>query len=303
MTELGVAGQRVIVPDAPQYNATVVRRVDMHESLAYVWVKFDGGPTPFLPGQYMTIGVFADGRLVQRPYSVASDPATAGTNGYEFYVRLVQGGQFTPLLWKLPVGHGMRMIGPKGKFTLEPDDDRTHVFISTGTGNAPFVAMMRAMLREGQPRRAIFINGVSYVADLGYRDLVEGWVAAGEYPVTYVPTVSRPNDPANAGWTGWTGRTEAVLPRAFDEFGLTPENSIAYICGNPDMILAAEATLLERGFPEAQVKKELYWPKGKEPRSLGSAGVAVPAGVAVQAGATVPAGSGPAAMPDEDEDE
>jgi hypothetical protein len=32
------------------------------------------------------------------------------------------------------------------------------------------------------------------------------------------------------------------------------------------MILSAEATLLGRGFAEDQVKKELYWPKGKEPR-------------------------------------
>ena len=43
------------------------------------------------------------------------------------------------------------------------------------------------------------------------------------------------------------------------------------------MILAAEEILVGAGFPEAQVKKELYWPKGKEPRSLGPAGVAVPA--------------------------
>jgi ferredoxin--NADP+ reductase len=292
MIDLGAADERVIDPHAEQYNASIVRRVDMHESLIYVWVKFDGEPTPFISGQYMTIGVFADGKLVQRPYSVASDPARAGDTGYEFYVRLVQGGAFTPLLWRLPVGHRMRMIGPKGKFLLEPDDDRTHIFISTGTGNAPFVSMMEAMLREGAPRKAVFINGVSYVADLGYRDLVEGWQASGEYPVTYVPTVSRPNDPANAGWTGWTGRTEAVLGRALDEFHLTPDNSIAYICGNPDMILAAEALLLEAGYPEAQVKKELYWPKGKEPRSLGPRGVAVPAG----------AGAGPADAEDPNEE-
>jgi hypothetical protein len=38
------------------------------------------------------------------------------------------------------------------------------------------------------------------------------------------------------------------------------------------MIIAAEATLLSRGFPEPQVKKELYWPKGKEPKG----GPAVP---------------------------
>ena len=55
-----------------------------------------------------------------------------------------------------------------------------------------------------------------------------------------------------------------------DELALTPDNSIAYICGNPDMVLAAEATLLDRGYPELQVKKELYWPKGKEPTGGGT---------------------------------
>ena len=86
----------VIAPDAPAYNARLVRRVDETESLAYFWVRFDGEPTPFEPGQYMTIGVMAGGKIVQRPYSVASPPAVAGTEGYEFYVRLVQGGTFTP---------------------------------------------------------------------------------------------------------------------------------------------------------------------------------------------------------------
>ncbi|MEA2633059.1 MAG: ferredoxin/flavodoxin---NADP+ reductase [Chloroflexota bacterium] len=258
--------ERVIDPAAPVYNARLVRREDETDSLAYVWVRFDGDPTPFEPGQYMTIGVFADGRLVQRPYSVASSPRVAGTDGYEFYVRLVQGGQFTPLLWRLPVGHGMRMIGPKGKFMLEPEDDRTHVFISTGTGNAPFVSMMKTMLLDGTPRRALFINGVSYADEIGYRSLLEDWAASGTYPVTYIPTVSRPDDPRNAGWSGRVGRAEAVLASICDEHALTPDNAIAYICGNPDMILAAEALLLERGFPEEQVKKELYWPKGKEPR-------------------------------------
>ena len=80
----------------------LVRREDETESLAYFWVRFDGEPTPFETGQYMTIGVMVDGKIVQRPYSVASPPAVVGTDGYEFYVRLVQGGTFTPLLWDLP---------------------------------------------------------------------------------------------------------------------------------------------------------------------------------------------------------
>ncbi len=269
--------QRVILPDAPQYNAALVRRDDAHESLATFWARFDAEPTPFTAGQYMTIGVFVEDaalptgqRIVQRPYSVASPPAVAGTDGYEMYVRLVEGGAFTPLLWRLPVGHRLRMIGPKGKFTLEPDDDRTHMFISSGTGNAPFVAMMRQLLRDGAPRRTVFLNGVSYARDLGYRDLLEDWQASGAYPVTFVPTVSRPGAMENSSWTGRTGRVESIVAPILDEHGLTPANSIAYICGNPDMIIAAEETLLGRGFPEAQVKKELYWPKGKEPTAGGT---------------------------------
>jgi ferredoxin-NADP reductase len=270
--------ERVILPDAPQYNASLVQREDATESLSTFWVRFDAEPTPFTAGQYMTIGVFVEDaatptgtRIVQRPYSVASPPAVAGSDGYEMYVRLVEGGLFTPLLWRLPVGHRMRMIGPKGKFMLEPDDERTHLFISSGTGNAPFVAMMRQLLIDGRPRKTVFLNGVSYERDLGYRSLLEDWAGSGEYPVTFIPTVSRPNAPENAGWIGRTGRVESIVAPVCDELGLTPENTIAYICGNPDMIIAADETLMGRGFPEEQVKKELYWPKGKEPAGAGGA--------------------------------
>jgi ferredoxin--NADP+ reductase len=273
MTELA-ADPRVIDAEAPQYNARLVRREDETESLAYFWVRFDGDPTPFEPGQYMTIGVMVEGKIVQRPYSVASPPVVSGTDGYEFYVRLVEGGTFTPLLWRMPIGQAMRMIGPKGKFLLRPDDDRTHIFISSGTGNAPFVSMMRQMLADGAPRQAVFLNGVSYAHELGYRDVVEDWERSGGYPVTYIPTVSRPDDPANAVWTGRTGRVEMILDPVLDELGLTPANSIAYICGNPDMILSAEQTLLVRDYPEEQVLKELYWPKGKEPRGVAGADLA-----------------------------
>jgi len=136
--------------------------------------------------------------------------------------------------------------------------------------------MMKAMLRVGLPRKAVFLNGVSYAGDLGYRSLLETWErdwasGAGGYPVTFIPTVSRPSAPENAGWSGRKGRVETIVAPVCDELGLTPDNSIAYICGNPDMILSVEETLHRRGYPEAQVKKELYWPKGKEPTGEGSA--------------------------------
>lgn len=251
------------------YNARLVRREDQTDDLAYFWVRFDGEPVAFEPGQYLTIGVYADGKLVQRPYSVASAPRQAGTDGYEFYVRLVPIMRFTTLLWRLPIGHQMRMIGPKGKFVLEEGDDRTHLFVSTGTGIAPFIAMMRETLAAGAPRKTVVLHGCSYVEELGYRDLLEGWERDGTYPVRYVPTISRPDDPRNTGWEGRAGRVENVVADVCHDLGLRPDRTVVYICGNPEMILNVERVLMDRGFPEFHVKKELYWPKGKQAAPAG----------------------------------
>jgi ferredoxin--NADP+ reductase len=255
--------ERVIEADAPPYNATLVRRVDQTDDLATFWVRYEGDPVPFEPGQYMTTGVFADEKLWQRPYSVASAPRDAGDTGYELYVRLVPIIRFTTLLWRLPIGHRMRMIGPKGKFLLEPDDRRTHLFISTGTGIAPFISMIRETLAEGRPRKTVVLHGCSFVDELGYRAELETWQRDGSYPLTYVPTISRPADPRNAGWTGRTGRAEHVVAAVCHDLHLRPEQTVVYICGNPEMILNAESVLMDHGFPEFHVKKELYWPKGK----------------------------------------
>ena len=259
-----IRDDRVIETDHPSYNATLIRREDDTDDLGYFWVRFDGEPTPFEPGQYMTTGVVTDGKMLQRPYSVASSPRTAG-DGYEFYVRLVPVIRFTTALWRLPLGHRMRMIGPKGKFLLEPDDNRTHLFVSTGTGIAPFISMMRTQLIDKKPRRVVMLNGVSYEHDLGYRPLLEEWQRTGEYPVQYIPTVSRPNDKANAGWTGRTGRVENVVLEVCREQRLRPDKTVVYICGNPEMIINVETLLMNAGFPEFHVKKELYWPKARPP--------------------------------------
>ena len=68
-------------------------------------------------------------------------------------------------------------------------------------------------------------------------------------------------------WPSWgagrTGRAEQVITGVCKDFGLRPDKTVVYICGNPDMILNAERILMDRGFPEFHVKKELYWPKGK----------------------------------------
>ena len=256
---------RVIEQDAEAYNATLVRRADLTADLASFWVRMDGPATPFEPGQYMTAGVITDGKLLQRPYSVASAPSVAGSEGYELFVRHVPIIRFTTALWRLEVGHRLRLIGPKGKFMLEPDDTRTHLYVSTGTGIAPFVSMIREGLAQGKPRKTVLLNGCSYAPELGYRSELETWQADPRYRLTYIPTVSRPTDPRNTGWSGKTGRAEQVVSEVCREQGLKPERTVVYICGNPEMILNVERSLMDRGFPEFHVKKELYWPKGKAP--------------------------------------
>ncbi len=271
MTDPISEDSRVIDIFADIYNATLVHRSDLTHDLAYFRVKVDGPAAPFAPGQYMTAGVVADGKVLQRPYSVASAPSTADATGYELFVRHVPVVRFTTALWRLQVGHRMRMIGPKGKFMLEPDDARTHLYVSTGTGIAPFLSMIRETMAQGKPRRTILINGCSFADELGYREELEAWARDPAYRLSYVPTISRPSDPRNKGWSGLTGRAEQVITETCNQFSLQPGKTVVYICGNPEMILNAERVLVDRGFPEFHVKKELYWPKGKP-------GVAVPAG-------------------------
>ena len=125
--------------------------------------------------------------------------------------------------------------------------------------------MARTLLDDGAPRRAIYLNGVSYVSDLGYRDIIDGWSSSGAYPATYVPTISRPHEPANAGWSGRTGRVESIVRSALRDLDVDPSNAVAYLCGNPEMIVAAERELSAYGLSDEAIHKELYWPAGKQP--------------------------------------
>ncbi len=237
-------------------NATVIERDDLTPSVARFTIRPDVPTAHVEPGQYLTLGLPVDGRILQRPYSTASP---AGPHDeLEFLIRLVPNGALTPWLWKLGVGDRLHLGPPKGLFRRLPGDDRTHLFIATGTGLAPFVAMTATLLGGSSPPRVVMIHGVAHAPELAYRERFEHWHAGGS--VTYLPAVSRPEAPANAGWRGLTGRIDAILPSVCAIHDLDPDRTVAYLCGNPAMIDAASTALAAYGLADDAIRSEQYWP-------------------------------------------
>jgi ferredoxin--NADP+ reductase len=241
------------------YNGRLSRWEEIAEGLAIVGVEALEDPFAFEPGQYATLGLMGnEGKLVQRPMSISS-PAS-DLSEYEFFIRLVEGGAFTTLLWQRRVGDAINIKGAKGKFLIQ-DDGRACYFIATGTGLAPFMSMLDALKARDPQRDVVLLHGVSYDHDLAWRDELQQ-LAGGGYPLRYFATVSRPQ--LCPDWTGLTGRAETVVEAQMDELGLTAESATLYLCGNPDMVSAVEEIGTRRGFPPEQIRKELYWPKGRE---------------------------------------
>jgi ferredoxin-NADP reductase len=250
-------------------NATLTGRIDLTVTVARFVVRPDDGVGAFEPGQYFALGLIVDDRPLLRPYSTSSAPDSP--TELEFLIRLVPDGMFTPQLWALRIGDRLRIGRPKGLFMLRPADTRTHLFIATGTGLAPFLSMVGSLVRRAADEsgrsedralaspRAIVVHGVSRVDELAYRDRLEQ-LEAGRLGVRYEPIVSRPTDPANAGWAGRTGRLAAQLEDVCAAHHLDPGSTVAYLCGNPEMIASAEGILADRGFASEAIVSEQYWP-------------------------------------------
>lgn len=253
------------IPSGLEPNATLVDREDLTPTIARLRIRVDEGRSMFRAGQYFAIGLAVDGRFVQRPYSAASAPA--GTGDLEFLVRLVPGGALTPGLWRLARGDRVRVGPPKGLFTLDPDDPRRHLFLSTGTGIAPLRSMLASLLARpvpDVPRRAappsrmpIVVHGVASTPELAYRFELERLARAGR--IVYAPAISRPDHPASNGWTGRTGRLDDLVGAIADAAGIDPSATVAYLCGNPAMIAAVEPRLAALGIPAGAIRAEQYW--------------------------------------------
>jgi ferredoxin--NADP+ reductase len=258
-------------------NAWVLERREVHEGLVRLRVRAERLGAAFEPGQFTNLGLEVfdrrEGavRFVRRAYTplpLELDSRRADDGGLEFYVRRVESGRLSPALCALAAGARL-WLDPAvyGRLTLAGiPPERDVVFVGTGTGIAPFVAMARAYAGRRCWRRAVLVESVREARDLGFATELAA-LAERERDFVWLPTLTR--ERADSGWTGSRGRIQALLdPAAFAErtgVALSPANAHVLLCGNPAMLADVEAVLGALGFkPDSrrspgEVRSERYW--------------------------------------------
>jgi ferredoxin-NADP reductase len=198
----------------------------------------------FEAGQHVKLGVAG----VTHSYSIASAPDEPFL---EFFVELVPGGRLTPRLWQLRPGDSVELgARAKGDFLLDRQADH-HFMVATVTGIAPFVSILRHEARHHVTGRRFYVlHGASYADELAYRNELETLSARVGF-VTYVPAISRPGEPRNAGWTGETGRLPSIASKHAELFELESGRPRVYACGHPAMVAAIHAQLETANVPVA----------------------------------------------------
>ncbi|MCD8340149.1 MAG: ferredoxin--NADP reductase [Burkholderiales bacterium] len=208
----------------------------------------------FRPGQFVRLGLelkASEDSYISRPYSFASLPTDPFL---EFFVVEVPGGQFSPSLVARLAGEEV-YLEPDLWGQLLPDrlsGGTTLWCLSTGTGLAPFISILRDENTWKKWPKIVLVNSVREVEDLCYSHQIEEFAqnskyggAQGRY-FRYIPVVTRSP-------TQFLSRRIPLLLEEGsiqDEAGLQldPVDSRVLICGNPEMVKATRKLLKEKGF-------------------------------------------------------
>lgn len=180
----------------------------------------------FLAGQYLDL--IAPGNI-RRAYSIANaDPV----KGLELHIRRVDGGAMSQYLFEQAKPNDLlRLQGPRGSFHLGEVSGLHLIWLATGTGIAPFKAMLEALqirAPEALPASIRLYWGNRLAEDLY-------WTPPALPGLQFTPVCSR--EP------GWDGAQGHVQQHALA--GDLPDRVFA--CGSPAMIDAARAAYLDRG--------------------------------------------------------
>ena len=210
----------------------------------------------FKNGHFIMIGLEHEGRPLMRAYSIAS---ANYEEQLEFFSIKVENGPLTSKLQHIQVGDEI-FVSSKPTGTLVLDHlipGRNLYLLSTGTGLAPFISIIKDPATYEQYDKVILTHGVRHVSELAYTDLITGQLPNNEFfgdmvreKLIYYPTVTR--EPFRN-----QGRLTDLMEsgKLFDDIGLPAfdlEQDRFMLCGSPSMLKDLCAILDARGFNEAR---------------------------------------------------
>lgn len=208
----------------------------------------------FENGQFTMVGLEVDGKPLLRAYSIAS---ANYDEELEFFSIKVPDGPLTSRLQHLKTGDTL-LIGRKPTGTLIVDNllpGRVLWLLSTGTGLAPFMSVIRDPSVYERYDRIVVTHSCRYVRELAYRDYITQSLPQHEFlgeqvreKLIYYPTVTR--EPfANSGRI--TNLIETG--KLFTDTGLpsfSSERDRIMLCGSSAMLRDTRVLLGARGFEE-----------------------------------------------------
>lgn len=208
----------------------------------------------FSNGHFTMIGLRVDGKPLLRAYSIVSPNYE---EHLEFLSIKVPDGPLTSRLQHIQPGDTL-IVGKKPTGTLVADyllPGKRLYLLSTGTGLAPFMSIIRDPEVYERFEQIVLVHGVRQKDELAYHDLLTEHLPAHEYlgdlvkgQLRYYPTVTR--EPyRNMGRV-----TELIASgKLFGDLGLPPldpAHDRVMICGSPGMLRDLKHMLEERGFKE-----------------------------------------------------
>ncbi len=216
---------------------------------------------PFQPGQFLQLGIETDAGHLHRPYSVASPHGEQ----LDFFIVLVEEGKLTPRLWAMEVGDKIDVSAKAaGGFTLTHCPGAKSLWLmATGTGLAPYIAMLRTPEPWSKYERIMVVHGARLGRDLAYQEELAQFTDRYPERFRYVPVISR--EQAAGALHGRittcieNGTLEAAAGQVFST------DCCVMLCGNPDMLDEAENLLEARGLKRnkpkspGQIIVERYW--------------------------------------------
>ena len=210
-------------------------------------------PFDYAPGQFITMHIKRDEKILRRSYSIANPPQQ--NQRLELAAGFVEGGPGTELLFNLKPGDSLETTGPFGRLTLKEEDPTRYILIATSTGITPYRAMLPELslrLQANPNLHLVLLQGVQTREDLLYHDEFMAF-AANNPRVTYRAQLSR-TQPADLGAHEHAGYVQTALP----ELNLHHEEDLVYLCGNPGMVDDAFLQLKEREFTVQRIVREKY---------------------------------------------